>query len=254
MAAVADTVREGTVGRSRVRWVFLGFLVSVFFLFGWFDQSVETTSELGSPARLVVEGGAGPIQVTVSADDQARVHRQDSWLFSEPTYEEEETGDALVVRSTCPGLFPCRSALRLEVPIGMVVEVVAENGVVDVVSFEGELTVRSTSDDGVILGPVRGIVSVDSPSGNVTGRHVQLDELTVSAGDGSVDVAFARAPASVSVTAEDEPVRIVLPDLLYRLDIATSSADVEINVDRAAGAPREILISSTGPVIVTPSP
>lgn len=254
MAAVAGTVREGTVGRSRVRWVFLGFLASLFFLFGWFDQSVETTSELGSPARLVVEGGAGPIQVTVSSDDQARVHRQDSWLFSEPTYEEEESGDSLIVRSTCPGVFPCRSALRLEVPVGMVVEVVAGNGLVDIVSFDGELTVRSTSVEGVILGPVRGIVSVDSPSGNVTGRHLQLDELTVSAGDGNVDVSFARAPASVSITAEDASVRIVLPDLLYRLDIATSSAEVEIDVDRAAGAPREIIVSSTGPVTVAPSP
>lgn len=254
VGAVRTADDEGTVGRSRVRWVFLGFLVSVFFLFGWFDQSVESTIELGTPARLVVEGGAGPIQVTTSTDDQARLHRQDSWLFSEPLYEEENSGGSLVVRSSCPGVFPCRSALRLEVPAGMVVEVIAADGVVDVVSFDGDLTVRSTAPDGVILGPATGSVLIDSPNGEVVGRHVQVDDLTVIASGEPVDLVFARAPVVLSVTADDEMVQVLVPDLLYRLDIATSSADVEIDVDRAAGAPREITISSTGPVTVGLSP
>lgn len=254
VGAVRTADGEGRVGRSRVRWVFLGFLVSVFFLFGWFDQSVETTNELGNPSRLVVEAGAGPIQITVSADDQARLHRQDSWLFSEPSYEEESDGGSLIVRSTCPGSFPCRSALRLEVPAGMVVEVVAEDGVVDIVSFDGDLTVRSTASDGVILGPATGSVSIDSPAGEVVGRHVQVNELSVTASAGAVDLVFARAPTVLSVAADDETVQVFVPDLLYRLDIATSSAEVEIDVDRAAGAPREIAISSTGPVTVGLAP
>lgn len=242
------TDAERSVGRSRVRWVVAGFLVSLFFLFGWFDQSVSTTTELGVPDKVRVEAEAGPIQVTVSADDQVRLHRQESWLFSEPFYEQESSGGEVVVRSACPGLFPCRSALRLEVPAGMVVEVVAEDGVVDLVSFDGDITVQSSSPEGVVLGSVIGTVTVRASAGHVMGRQLQVSDLTVDAGDGEVDLVFSRAPTSLSIQATDAAVRVLVPDLLYRLDIATSSEEVEIDVDRATAAPRDINISSTGPV------
>ncbi len=136
----------------------------------------------------------------------------------------------------------------------MVVEVAVADGVVDVLSFDGDLTVRTTSSDGVILGPVRGSLSIDSSSGPVIGRHLRASELTVEAQDGAVDLMFARAPMALVVTGDDESIRVLVPDLLYRLEIATSSAEVEIDVDRAAGAPRDITISSTGPVTVARSP
>lgn len=249
---MANPAVDRRVGRTRFRGVILGFLVSLFFLFGWFDQQTTTTVELESASRIRIESDAGPVEII--AGDTARVRRRDSWLFSEPSYEQEVNAGGVVVRVSCPGRFPCRSALVVEVPPGTTLEIVASDGIVDVIRFDGDLSITSTADDGVLLSRVQGTAEIVSSNGPVVGTAVGLDEVAVEVDDDIVDLHFVAPPTMVEVTAGRGAVDLFVPDVLYRLEVGTSDETVEIEVDRAAGSRRELIVQSVGPVRIGVGP
>ena len=235
-------------------WVLAGFCVSLFFLFGWFDQSIEQTLEVDASIRLVIISDAGPVEVSsIEAGQPTAVTRNDSWLFSEPQFETMESAGETVVRVTCPGRFPCRSALRVEVPVGVEVVVVATTGVVDVQNHSGSLLVYSSASEGVVLGPVGGSARIVSRGGPISGFHLTLDDLELEADQSPVRVSFSKSPTSVRVSGSEELVQIALPQRFYRVDIEAGSASVEVGVNQSINSDRAIEVVSKGPVQVVVS-
>lgn len=243
---MANPSVDRRVGRTRFRGVIIGFLISLFFLFGWFDQQTTTTVELENAPSIRIESDAGPVEIVTG--DTARVQRRDSWLFSEPSFEQVVTASGVVVRVSCPGRFPCRSALVVEVPPGTILEIVTSDGIVDVLGFDGDLTITSTADDGVLLSRVHGTADIVSNQGPVVGTALGLDEVAVEVDDGPVDLHFGVPPTTVEILGGGGAIDLVVPDVLYRLEVGTSDETVEIEVDRAAGARRELIVQSVGPV------
>lgn len=235
-------------------WILAGFCFSLFFLSGWFDQSIEQTLEVDAPTRLVIVSDAGPVGVSsIEAGQAAAITRRDSWLFSEPRFETVESVGETVVRVTCPGRFPCRSALHAEVPVGTEVIVVATTGVVDVQSHTGSLTVYSSASDGVVLGPVGGSARIVSRGGPISGFHLALDDLDVEADQSPVRISFSASPMSVRVSGSEELVQIAVPQRFYRVDIETGSASVEVGVHQSINSDRGIEVVANGPVQVVVS-
>jgi hypothetical protein len=226
----------------------LGFLLSLFFLFGWFDHSEMVETALQNPTRVTVVATSGPIEIV--GGDQAIVAVRNSWLFSEPTIEIVERNGEAVVRASCPGRFPCRSAVRLTLPAGVDVTAVASDGVVDVSRFDGHLEVFSTAEEGVLLSSVVGTARIVSSSGAIVGAGLQLSDLSVETVDARVELGFGVPPDNVSVEAGSELVVVTLPDRLYRVEIETVSLNVEVAVDEAPASARSIAVSTTGPVRV----
>lgn len=237
--------------RRRWPWLFVGAAVSLFFLAGWFDRSEQAVSDLGAPTRVLLVSDAGPVEIVTA--DTARLTRRDSWLVSRPQVEMATVDDEVVVRVTCPGRFPCRSLLRLEAPAGVELVVVATRGIVDVTSFDGRLTVFTTASDGVVMGPIAGSARVVSRDGVIRGSSLRAEELDIAVEDARVEVSFALPPDSVVVSAGEDLVALEVPDQLYRLEVETDSSTVEIGIDEATTADRQIVIRSDGPVRVVPS-
>ena len=235
-------------------WIIVGFAVSLFFLFGWFDQSLQATLSVDTPTRLVIVSDAGRVELSsIPVGEATIIERRDSWLFSEPRFEMAEADGEAMVRVSCPGRFPCRSDLRAEVPVGTEVVVVATRGVVDVRGHDGSLSIYTSSTDGVVLGPIAGSARILSSDGPVNGFHLALDDLEVAVQQSSVRVSFARSPSSVVVSGSENLVQIGLPQRFYRVDVETDSASVIVDVNQSINSNRGIDVASKGPVRVVVS-
>lgn len=245
---------ESSPTRSRWVWVLAGFAVSLFFLFGWFDQSMESAMSVAAPSRLVIVSDAGRVELSsVEEGEAVQIEWRDSWLFSEPRIETAESNGEFVVRLTCPGRFPCRSDLSAAVPEGTDVVVLATDGVVDVRGHVGSLLVLSQSPDGVLLGPVAGSARIFSSHGSVNGFHLALDDLELVVEQSPVRLDFSEPPTAVQVTAADDLVQIGLPQRFYRVGIDTASPSVVVDVNQSINSDRGIDVQSEGPVRVVVS-
>lgn len=250
MPPASDSPRS----RTRWSWIIVGFVVSLFLLFGWFDQSSVTSLSIDSSTRLVIVSDAGGVELSsVPAGESTLITRRDSWLFSEPVFESAQDDGATVVRVSCPGRFPCRSDLRAEVPAGTEVVIFATSGIVDVRGHRGLLAVYSSSSDGVLLGPISGSARVLSNEGPVSGFHLALGDLEVAVQQSPVRISFGRPPSTVVVTGSDDLVQIGLPQRFYRVDVETDSASVIVDVNQSANSNRGIDVVSKGPVRVVVS-
>lgn len=227
-------------------------LVALFFLIGWMDRSRVVENEFGTPRRAFVVSDAGPVSVTTGTT--VRVTQYDSWLLSQPLIEQGVDDDEVVLRVSCPGSFPCRSRLSIEVPPGTELVVIATGGPVQLDGFEGDLTVFASGND-INLGPVRGSARIVSDTGDVAGHGMGLGALTVEVDRASMDLEFARAPESVILTAASGVIRLAVPDEGYRLAIRPEENQeervrTEIEVDERAE--ETIAIRSEGTIAVVP--
>ena len=239
------------------RWgrILVAVLVLVFAgvaMAGWFDKSEATLVELGSPQRILFVNDAGPVMVRTVEDDRvgsgsSLVHA-DSWLFSRPQVQIESDLDGVVVRLSCRPRFPCRSSAELVVQPGVELVVVSTDGLLEVSRFEGDMTLYG-SGRGVVVGPIVGSARIVS-DGPIRGFDLFLTELNVLAGAEEVDLTFARSPAELTVETGVGPVRLVLPNRQFHLDVETASEDTQLEVRTSETANRVIVVRALGPVVV----
>ena len=242
---MARSNEDPTSHPRRRRWRALTFLISLLFVLGWIDRSAVDTVDLSQPTRLLVVSDAGPVDV-VDGNVVSLEHR-DSWIFSRPRIEVVERDGQAVVRATCPGRFPCRSALMVTTPPGVEVVVVATAGVVQIDGFSGQLTVFS-SGDGVLLGSSSGSARVVARNGAVTGFGLAFGQLDVEVENAGVDLSYRVPPESVLIRADDAKVDLSLPQVRYRLSVETSSTQVDVDMRSFEASERAIVVRSTGPV------
>lgn len=225
--------------------------LAVVFATAWFDRSELRRLDLGTPAVLAIENRAGPVEV-VEGDGPVVVEVAESYLAVGPEVRSAAEGDRTSIEVSCPGSWPCRAAATVAVPPGTAVEVVAPDHPVAAGGLAGPLTV--TAGDGpVAIGPVSGPLRVASAAGAVRASGLRSDDVDIEAGSGPVELAFAGLPGQVSVTAGEGPVRLTLPDTVYRLDLAGQPVDAG-GLEPAPSASRSVTVRSTGPVTLTTVP
>ncbi|WP_225811577.1 DUF4097 family beta strand repeat-containing protein [Streptomyces spinosus] len=169
-----------------------------------------------SALEIVAVGGrkAGTVEVT-------RWFEGSVVAGSEPGVRWSMDGDRLVLRVHCSGLIAdCSARHRIEVPRGVGVRVVNEDGAVRVTDTSGPLDLRA--DDG----SVRAVVS---------SRRVKA-----ATGDGSVDVELTGPPDLVDVRSDDGPVTVRLPRGAYRVSAGADDGSVAVSVPRDDSSPHRV--------------
>ncbi len=233
--------------RFRWRWA-LGALVFVALVVGLADRSATTVIELGTPQRLIVVNGAGPMEVR--AGDVARVEHRDSWIISRPVVEQAVVGADVVVRVSCPGRGPCRSSVIVDAPAGVEL-VVVSSGVMSVTSFDGSLAILAPSGD-VALGPIRGSARVVA-NDNVTGTAIAATEFDVSTVDGELMLDFAEAPLRTLIVGSTRQIVAAFPDdRTYDVTIEAAGGDAIVDVPEPSGdeEPAIVVARTAGPVTI----
>ncbi len=232
----------------RWRWV-LGSIALLVVVIGLADRSATSTIEIGTPGRLIVVNSAGPVEVRQSEDVTSVEHR-DSWLLSRPVVEQSVVGSDVVVRLSCPGRTPCRSAVTVAATPGVELVVVG-SGVVTVPSFDGSLTVLAERD-GVTLGPIRGSARVVAQD-DVSGFALASTELDVSTVDGELSLDFARPPDRVLLVGSTKPVGADFPDdAAYDVTVEAAGGDVNVDVPEPAvgDEPVVVVVRTAGDVTI----
>jgi hypothetical protein len=245
--------RRRPPGRRRVRPLavviaLVGLVVVAVFAVGWLERSETDRVELGTPSRVVVVSEAGPLEVA-EAEGTAALEVAASYLVLGPEVDTIVEVDRTVVVVRCPGWTPCRTASRLEVPPGTIVEAVVVDDVVNVGPFSGEL--HLTVEDGhVAVGPVSGPLVVLTGSASVRATDLRTDTATIRSVSGPVDVTARVAPVSLTIEAVTSPVRLRLPAGPYHLALQGEPLHVE-GIESVRRRANVVTVDTGGPVSVT---
>ena len=241
--------------RPRRRWVLLGVAVAAWAGFIALDRSNTRVVELGQPERLMIISDAGPIHV-VERLDGAMATISESWFLGRPEIEREDLGGTTVLRVRCGGV-SCRAETRVEVGPGIELVAINDGDVVQVDQFNGALTAIS-SGSSVELGAVVGSLRVTT-DGSVRAARLDADVVDVAASEGDVDLRFISAPAEVTVRAGDGTIDIALPPGDgYDAELAAASIDVDDRVtvidrdpDDPPVLPGRIVVRSAGDLTIS---
>ncbi|MFJ7147926.1 DUF4097 family beta strand repeat-containing protein [Streptomyces sp. NPDC100445] len=156
-----------------------------------------------------------------------------------PTPRWSMTGDRLVLRLHCSGIVTdCSARHRIEVPRGIAVEVVNEDGEVKASGFRDPLGVR-VEDGAVRVTDSSGPLDLRADDGSV---HADVASRRVRAvtEDGPVDVRLSDAPDLVDVRSDDGSVTVTVPRGAYRVSAGADDGAVSVSVPRDDSSPHRV--------------
>ena len=251
-------------------------------------QSAPGGVQVEGVTEVVVENRCGG-DVDVSGlgfADAGRVDAawDDTWSFGRPRHDRSLSDGRLVLRTDCPSVrvgVDTTSRLRVEVPAGVPVEIVAGSGDVtatglvrldDVRSGSGDVeiaaatggtgsreattTVRTGSGD-VVLRGTAGDLDVATGSGNVRATDLTSTLVRVQTGSGDVDLRAVEVLRGVTVRTGSGDVAVTVPDtpVGYAVTATTGSGRSLVDVTRNPSSPlRMVLRTGSGDVDVVPGP
>ncbi|GAB7108084.1 DUF4097 family beta strand repeat-containing protein [Streptomyces phaeofaciens JCM 4814] len=148
-------------------------------------------------------------------------------------------GDRLVLRTDCSGFVAsCSARHRIEVPRGVAVNVVNDDGSVTARGFEDALGIR-TNDGSVRVEDSRGPLDLRTEDGSVR-AEVSSRTVRTRTEDGSVRLDLAAVPDRVESVSEDGSVTISLPDAAYKVTAKTDDGAREVSVPRDENSPHVV--------------
>ncbi len=215
----------------------------------WIDRSDTYRLEIPVVGRVLLISNAGPVEVRNG--DVNQLTSNESWLLNRPKIESLGDSDEVVVRVTCEGRLPCRSATVLTVLPGTEVVIVATEGSVLVDQMDGALTIYDGHGN-TLLGALSGSVKVVSESGRVSGNGLSVSQIDVSTVSSEVALEFQTLPERVLVVTGRESTRLRLPEGDVTLMVTSPENLQNFEVESVLGSASVITIRSNGPVTITP--
>jgi hypothetical protein len=201
-------------------------------------EEVTETSRYDAEELTSVElhNDNGSVEILGDDVDEVTITAEISHGLRRTVTEGSIEGDALVLDMDCPTGIPtwCSVDYKLVVPRGLDVEVDNENGRTILRDIDGDVLVDG-SNGRIELARLGGDVDVDTSNGRVEASGLRGDVVHSRSRNGSVRLAFAEAPTTVTARTSDGSVVIVVPDgdATYRVlaDNFVGSIDAAIRTD-----------------------
>ncbi|MFJ8161084.1 DUF4097 family beta strand repeat-containing protein [Streptomyces sp. NPDC096136] len=191
---------------------------------------------------------SGDVEVAPGSGPGVAVHRVVHYRGAEaPAPGQRVSGGVLTFSDGCGD--DCWIDYRLEVPAAARVRVESSSGDITV---KGVARADLTSSSGDVRAEgITGPVKVRTSSGRITAAGLQGAEAEFRASSGDVEAAFAKPPASVSVTTSSGDVGVTAPQGPYALSTDTSSGTRHLSLADTPGAPSGIKVrTSSGDIRV----
>ncbi|WP_050374519.1 DUF4097 family beta strand repeat-containing protein [Streptomyces acidiscabies] len=183
---------------------------------------------------VAAEGNkAGQVEVTRWFDGSVTVGEGPklTWSMSED--------GRLKLRMKCSGLVAdCSARHRVEIPRGVAVKVVSNDGGVKVSGLRDALSVKA-GDGSVRITDTSGPLDLDTNDGSVR-ADVSSRRITTHSGDGSVRLNLSVVPDRIEAKANDGNVTIEVPKGTYKVSTKVNDGDTRVSVPRADDSAHEI--------------
>jgi hypothetical protein len=175
---------------------------------------------------LVINGGAGSIDVTGSNRGTILVSQQSSYSKTPPTATHKVSGTTLTLSYTCLAQLVCGVAYVVQVPRDVAVR-------------------ASTRAGAVTLTSLAGPVSAQTSAGLITAIDLTSPTAQLKSSAGGIDATFSAAPGSVHASTNVGPITLNVPgSVSYKIDTHTYVGSSTITVHKNAASPHTITASS----------
>ncbi|OIV36902.1 hypothetical protein BIV57_13890 [Mangrovactinospora gilvigrisea] len=200
---------------------------------GHSKTSQQSYNVSGSVHRLTVDSAGGNVDV-VAGPSGGGVHvvEKDSYQDRKPVSSHELKSGTLALRSGRCGASwgHCDVSYTVTVPRTVDVEL-------------------RTSGGDVTASGLSGAVAARTDGGNISVRDDASSRLTASTSGGDVEVAFSRAPATVSATSDGGSVKVTLPGgggVRYAVHASTAGGSKSVTVPQSASSTHRVTAHSSG--------
>ena len=185
---------------------------------------------------VVINGGAGSVDVTGSARSTVSVSQQATYTDTPPKATHVLHGTTLTVSYTCPAQIVCSMSYQVQVPRDVAVSV-------------------STGAGAVTLTSLAGALSAHASAGLITADDLRSPAATFKTNAGGVIAAFSAAPRSLTATTNVGPITLTVPgSVAYRLNTHTFVGTSTVTVPRSSSPAHTISASSDlGSISINPS-
>lgn len=185
---------------------------------------------------VVINGGAGSVDVTGSARSTVSVSQQATYTDTPPKATHVLHGTTLTVSYTCPAQIVCSMSYQVQVPRDVAVSV-------------------STGAGAVTLTSLAGALSAHASAGLITADDLRSPVATFKTNAGGVIATFSAAPRSLTATTNVGPITLTVPgSVAYRLNTHTFVGTSTVTVPRSSSPAHTISASSDlGSISINPS-
>lgn len=203
---------------------------------GAHNPPAKTFTVTARVTTVVINGGAGSIDVTGSGRGTILVSQQASYSKTPPAVTHAVSGTTLTLSYTCPAELVCGVAYSVQVPRGVAVRAATAAGAITLSSLTGPVSARTSA----------GLITA-------TGLGSRTADLKSNAG--GIVATFSAAPDSVHASTNVGPITLNVPSsAAYKIDTHTYVGTSTVTVPRNAASPHVISASSDlGSVTIGPS-
>lgn len=199
-------------------------------------QGGEIALDISSGGVTVVTGDSNTVGVSYTEHYQLR----------KPTVSATQVGAGLQLKARCPGVFfsnNCDINYTLTVPSSAKMTIHTGNGGVRIADLTGVVSLN-TGNGGISLTNVGGDVQARTGNGGVHAIGLRSSTFQVHTGNGGVNLQWATAPMSVSVTSGNGGVQLNVPSGTgpYRVDVSSGNGGREVTVPTSANAAASIVV------------
>jgi len=241
----------------RAAWIVLGSLFAVpLLVFGTFqvvsqlahdEEAVQLTFDGGGIKTLDVRVDSGEIRVIGTDDDTISVTARISNGLRSTTHQEAVEGDALVIRSSCPGVLSnfCAADYTIRVPRHVDAVVHADNSRITVGDLTGGATI--TTDDGSVEAVgMDGPLDLRSDNGAITVDEARSTDVRARTGNGSIRLTMLNPAERIQAASDNGGITIVVPDSehAYATDLFTDNGSIDNRLRTDPSSPRSITARS----------
>ena len=185
---------------------------------------------------VVINGGAGSIDVTGGSRHTVLVSQQASYSTKAPTVTHTVSGSTLTLGYICPSQLVCSVSYTLRVPRGVAVRAGTAAGSVTLTSLGGPVTAKTDA-------------------GLITANGLTSPTADLKSNAGGIVATFTAAPGSVRATTNIGAITLNVPgSASYKIDTHTYVGSSTVTVRKDAGSPHVISASSDlGSITISPS-
>lgn len=203
----------------------------------------DTTVSEAVTAVEVPDARSGDIEVTVGSGPGVVVHRTVRYRGgTKPEPAHRVSGGVLTLTNGACSK-GCSVDYRLEVPASAKVELHSDSGNIAVTGVAAADLVTSSGEaeaDG-ITGPLK----IRTSSGNISAQNLAGQAVEARSESGAVELAFAKAPASVAVDSTSGDAKLKVPSAPYRVEVSSDSGDRKVTVPTDPAAPARLSVKTT---------
>ncbi|GAB3958547.1 hypothetical protein GCM10029978_003690 [Actinoallomurus acanthiterrae] len=165
---------------------------------------------------LVVEVGAGDVEVSSGPAGQVTVDQTLKWALNKPHIEQRWDGTTLRLRAACGAGSPlfssleCSVGMDVQVPAGVALQATSSSGTVGAHGLTGAVRLQ-TSSGVVSMDRLTGPVWAHASSGVINGTDLASSQVDAELSSGAMTLEFQQAPRDVTARASSGSITIMVP-------------------------------------------